>query len=141
MMGYPSMSMALFQGLLVALVLLTPWLMMAFATRLKTSGADVLLLLPIYPVFALLTLLVFLPFEGDWADMALGPVAVARPVLVGALAVLLGTLITQRRGLASRSAGEIAHQLGASLVIGAGWGLVWGLSGWFLNSLGMANNG
>ena len=142
MSGYPPIGFSLLQALIVSLVVLTPWLAMAFATRHRLSTGDALLLVPVYPVFALFTLLVFLPFEGHWADGAVfGPMEIGRALLIGATALLIGTLYTQRRGLANRSGGEIAHQLGASVLIGAGWGLVWVLAGWFLTSLGMANNG
>jgi hypothetical protein len=141
MIGYPSLHFVALQGLIVALVLLTPWLALAFGAKLKVTGADVALFVPVYPVFALVTVAIFLPFEGDWADMAFRPILTLRPIIVGGAAVVLGTVLTQWRNMSKRGISEVAHRLGAAFLIGALWGAVWGISGWALSSMGIAGNG
>jgi hypothetical protein len=140
-MGFPTIQFAILQGLFVALLMLTVPMAMAFGGRLKMSTGDLLLLIPIYPTFALLTVLVFLPFEGNWADMAFGPLGVLRALIVGGAVVVLGTLYTQRKTLMRRSGNEVAHRIGAAFLIGAGWGVTWSLSGWLLTSVGLMSNG
>jgi hypothetical protein len=141
MIGYPSLSFVALQGLLVALLLATPWLAMAFGGKLKVTGTDIALLVPVYPVFALVTIAIFLPFEGDWADMAFRPILTLRPMIVGGAAVVLGTVLTQWRNMSRRGLSEVVHRLGAALLIGGLWGAVWGVSGWALQLMGIAGNG
>jgi hypothetical protein len=141
MIGYPSLHFVVLQGLLVALLLATPWLALAFGQRLKVTGTDIALLVPVYPAFAIVTVAIFLPFEGDWADMAFRPILTLRPIIVGSAAVVLGTVLTQWRSMSSRGLSEAAHRLGAAFLIGALWGAVWGISGWALSSMGIAGNG
>ncbi len=88
MIGYPVACLALLQGLLTALALLAWPLWLAFGGRLRIGVSDVLLALATLPVFAMLTLVVFLPFEGDWADLAFGPFSAFHALLVGGVAVV-----------------------------------------------------
>jgi len=141
MMGYPPLYFVLLQGLVVALVLLTPPMVLAFGGRSKVTGGDILLLLPVLPIFAGGTAILFLPFEGDWADHAFAPVIAFRSLIVGGSLVVLGILITRWRGLLRLRPAQAGQMLAAGFAIGAIWGLMWGLSGWFLNSVGMASNG
>jgi len=140
-MGFPTIQFALLQALLCGLVMLTVPMAAAFGGRLKMSGTDLLLLIPIYPVFGLVTLIVFLPFEGNWADMAFGPLGTLRALIVGGLFLVLGTLYTQRHQLPKLGANAVAHRLGAVFLIGAVWGVVWSVSGWLLTYWGMTSNG
>lgn len=141
MSGYPALPVALLQGLLTAFVICTPPLVMAFGGRLKVSLWDIGLILLIYPWAALVTTCIFLPFEGDWADRAFGPLMLFRPLIVGGSVVLLGTVVTQWRGLSRLGPAQAMQRLGAGFAIGAIWGVLWGLSGWVLDLIGMANNG
>lgn len=141
MNGYPALSFALLQGLLTAALLCTPPLVLAFGGKLKLSVSDAVLMLLVLPGSALVTIIVFLPFEGDWADLTFGPLAPIRSLIAGGTIVLLGTVATQWRGLFARPPFEIAHRLGAVFLIGAVWGAAWTLAGWFLINIGMANNG
>ncbi|MCW3845823.1 hypothetical protein OF829_01120 [Sphingomonas sp. LB-2] len=140
-MGFPTIPFALLQGLLVAVLMLSVPMVMAFCGRLKMSGGDLLLLIPIYPALALLSVLVFLPFEGNWADVAFGPLGALRALIVGGLFLVLGTLVTQRHQLPKLDANGIVHRLSSVFVIGAVWGVVWSLSGWLLTCMGMMSNG
>jgi hypothetical protein len=141
MIGYPPLYLALLQGLLVALVLLTPPMVLAFGGKLKVTGGDVALLLLVIPVFAAGTAILFVPFEGDWADRAFAPIIAFRSLIVGGSLVVLGMLITRWRGLLRLRPAQGGQMLAAGFVIGALWGLTWGLSGWLLNSIGMTGNG
>ncbi|MES2444286.1 MAG: hypothetical protein V4574_15775 [Pseudomonadota bacterium] len=141
MTGYPPLAVALLQGLIAAFVVCVPPLALAFGGRLKVSVRDVVLMILVLPGGALVTTAVFLPFEGDWVDRAFGPLVLMRPLIVGGSIVLLGTIVTQWRNLVKRGPLEVAHRLGAVFVIGAVWGVLWGLAGWFLKLIGMANNG
>jgi len=140
-MGFPTIQFAVLQGLLVGLLMLTIPMLYAFTTRVKMSGGDWLLLIPVYPVFALVTLIVFLPFEGNWADMAFGPLGALRALIVGGAFMALGTLYTQRHQLPKLGANAIAHRLSAVFLVGAVWGVVWSVSGWLLTYWGMTSNG
>jgi hypothetical protein len=138
MTGFPSLPFALLQGLLTSLLMLTGPLLYAFGGKLKVRFSDVLLMLCTYPALALLSILVFYPFEGDWIEASLGPLVSLRTLLVGAVAMALGMAWTQRKGLARRSGSEAAVRIGTAFVIGALWGAVWGFSGWCLIQLGLA---
>lgn len=139
MMGFPALHIALLQALLVALLMLTIPMVAAFGGRLRMSGTDLLLLIPVYPAFAIVTFLVFWPFEANWGDTAFGPLGAVRGVIVGGAAVVLGTLYTQRHQLMKLHAGEVMHRLGAVFAVGAAWGLTWSLAGWLLTYWGMSN--
>jgi hypothetical protein len=140
-MGFPSIQFALLQGLLLAVLMLTIPMLYAFTARVKMSTGDLLLLIPIYPALAALSVLVFLPFEGNWADTAFGPVGMGRALIVGGLFLVLGTLITQRHQLPKLYASQVFHRLASVFVIGAVWGVVWSVSGWLLTLMGMTSNG
>ena len=141
MSGYPSLWLALLQGLIAGTVVCTPPLVLAFGGRLKVVAWDVAMIVAVFVWAALVTTAVFLPFEGDWADRAFGPLMLFRPLIVGGSIVVLGTVITQWRAFSRLGPGAAAQRLGAVFAVGAIWGVLWGLSGWFLNMIGMANNG
>ncbi|MEZ0244150.1 MAG: hypothetical protein ACAH11_12300 [Sphingomonas sp.] len=140
-MGFPTIQFALLQGLLLAVLMLSIPMIYAFTARVKMSTGDLLLLIPIYPTLAALSVLVFLPFEGNWADAAFGPVGTLRALIVGGLFLVLGTLITQRHQLPKLYTYQVMHRLASVFVIGAVWGVVWSVSGWLLTSMGMTSNG
>ena len=138
-MGFPTIQFALLQGLLLAVLMLTVPMLYAFTARVKMSTGDLLLL--IYPALAALSVLVFFPFEGKWADAAFGPIGALRTLIVGGLFLVLGTLITQRHQLPKLYTNQVVHRLASVFVIGAVWGVVWSLSGWLLTIMGMTSNG
>ncbi len=141
MIGYPPLSFALLQGLLTALVLLVWPLALAFGGKLKTRALDVLFALATIPVLAALTMLVFLPFEGDWADQAFGPLAAFHALIVGGAALVLGMTVTQWKPLARSGPTSMAYRLAAAFLIGAFWGVLWVVSGWVLQMLGVSSDG
>jgi len=141
MMGYPPPAFVLLQGLITALLLLAWPLGMAFGGRLRIRVLDVLLALLTPPTLALVTIIVFLPFEGDWADRAFGPLAAFHALLVGGAAVMLGMAVTQWKALARRGTTSLVYRLCAAFLIGAFWGVVWVFAGWVLQMLGMSSNG
>ena len=141
MIGFPPPEAVLMQGLLTSLLVLTVPLLMAFGQKLKVSGVDALLMIPIYPTFAALTILIFTPFEGEWGDMAFGPMGMLRSLSIGGIVVTLGTLYTQRREIVRMGAGGVSYRLGSVFVIGMVWGLVWLVSGMLLNWMGCVSNG
>jgi hypothetical protein len=140
-MGFPTFQFAILQGLLLAVLMVSVPMAYAFTARVKMSTGDLLLLIPIYPALAALSVLVFLPFEGSWADAAFGPLGTLRALIVGGLFLVLGTLITQRHQLPKLYANQVVHRLASVFVIGAVWGVMWSLSGWLLIYLGMTSNG
>lgn len=140
-MGFPAFHIALLQGLLVGVLMLTIPMLYAFGSRVKMSTGDLLLLVPIYPVFAIVTVLVFWPFEANWGDTAFGPLGAVRGVIVGGAAVVLGTVYTQRHQLAKLNANRVLERLAAVFVVGAVWGLMWSVAGWLLTYWGMTSNG
>jgi hypothetical protein len=137
MNGYPPLLLALLQGLIAGAAVCVPPLVVAFGGKLKVSAGDIVLMLLVFPMATVVTTAVFLPFEGDWADRAFGPLMLFRPLIVGGSVVLLGTVVTQWRSLSRLGPGEAAQRLGAAFAIGAIWGVLWGLSGWFLNLIGI----
>jgi hypothetical protein len=141
MNGYPPLLLALLQGLIAGAAVCVPPLIVAFGGRLKVSAGDIALMLLVFPMAAFVTTCVFLPFEGDWADRAFGPLMLFRPLIVGGSVVLLGTVVTQWRGLSRLGPAQAVQRLGAGFAIGAIWGVLWGLSGWFLNMIGVMSNG
>jgi hypothetical protein len=136
-----SILLLLLQGLITAALLVTPVFAVVFGGRLRTTPSDILLALAAYPVLALLTFLVFAPFEGEWADATFSVVDALRTLLVGALALGLGMAITQWKALATRPGSEAMVRLGAAFAGGALWGAVWCFSGWFLFLIGVATHG
>ena len=132
MSGYPSIGFALLQGLITAAVMIVPWMVIAFGGKLKVTGTDVVLILATFPALGIVTTIVFWPFEGDWVDVALGPLVPFRTLLVGGLALTLGMAITQGKRLAKRSSSEAVVRLGTAFLFGAVWGVVWGFAGWVL---------
>lgn len=141
MTGYPPLAFILLQGLVTALLLLAWPLAMAFGGRLRITLLDVLLASLTPPALAIVTIVVFLPFEGDWADRAFGPLAAFHALLVGGAAVTLGMAITQWKALARRGTSSLVYRLCAAFLIGAFWGVVWVFAGWVLQMLGMSGNG
>jgi hypothetical protein len=139
MMGFPAFHIALLQALLVAVMMLTIPMVGAFGGRIRMSGTDLLLLIPIYPAFAIVTFLVFWPFEANWGDTAFGPIGAWRGVIVGGAAVVLGTILTQRHQLSKLNANRVVGRLAAVFGVGAAWGLTWSLAGWLLKHWGMSN--
>ena len=135
--GYPSLPLALLQGLLTAFALLAPVLVYAFGFRLRISLVDALLILTAIVATAAGTTILFLPFEGDWVDQALGPMVALRTLMVGAVGLTLAMAIAQRRAIV-RGGSEAVVRLGAAFLLGAVWGSVWGFSGWVLTTAGMA---
>lgn len=135
--GYPSLSLALLQGLVTALALLAAPLAYAFGFRLRISLTDALLILTAIVATAVGTTILFLPFEGDWIDRALGPMVALRTLMVGAVGLTLAMAIAQRRAIV-RGGSEAVVRLGAAFLLGAVWGSVWGFSGWLLTTAGMA---
>lgn len=135
--GYPSLSLALLQGLLTALALLAAPLAYAFGFRLRVSLTDALLILTAIVATAVGTTILFLPFEGDWVDQALGPMVALRTLMVGAVGLTLAMAIAQRRAIV-RGGSEAVVRLGSAFLLGAVWGSVWGFSGWLLTTAGMA---
>lgn len=135
------MQFGILQALLVGVVMLTIPMLYAFGGRVKMSGGDLALLLPIFPVFIIVTMIVFMPFEGNWADTAFGKLGTLRGLMVGGAFLVLGTLYTQRHQLPKLGANAIAHRLGAVFLIGAVWGVLWTISGWLLTYWGMMSNG
>lgn len=140
-MGFPTFQFAILQGLLLAVLMLTVPMLYAFTARVKMSTGDLLLLIPIYPTLAALSILVFVPFEGNWADTVFGPLGMLRAAIVGGLFLVLGTLITQRHQLPKLFANQVLHRLASVFVIGMVWGVVWSLSGCLLTYWGMTSNG
>lgn len=139
MTGIPSFHVAVLQALLVAVLLLTIPMLYAFGGRLKMSSGDLLLLIPIYPVCALVTLVVFWPFEANWGDTAFGPLGPVRGLIVGGAALVLGTLWTHRHGLVKLGVSDAMFRLLWVFGVGAAWGLTWSAAGWLLNYWGMSN--
>jgi hypothetical protein len=141
MTGYPSLGFALLQGLITAVVMIAPWLIVSFGGKLKVTLADVLLMLCTFPALGITSVAVFWPFEGDWLGMVLGPFEPFRMLVIGGVALTLGMAITQRRKLVRRGGTEAVVRLGVAFLIGATWGAVWGFSGWCLANYGMTGNG
>jgi hypothetical protein len=141
MSGYPPLLLALLQGLIAGAAVCVPPLAMAFGGRLKVFASDAAMIVAVLLWGGLVTTAVFLPFEGDWADRAFGPLMLFRPLIVGGSVVLLGTVVTQWRGLSRLRPAQALQRLGVTFAIGAIWGVLWGLSGWFLDSIGMMSNG
>lgn len=137
MSGIPAFHLAAIQALLVAVLILTAPMAYAFGNRLKMDAGDVLLLLPVYPAFAALTLVVFWPFEANWGDTAFGPLGAVRGVIVGGAAMVLAAIVTQRHQLATLHGHGVAQRLAWIFGIGAIWGLTWSLAGWVLSFWGM----
>jgi hypothetical protein len=141
MIGYPSFAAALLQGLITAVVMILPWLIISFGGKLKVTAIEVPLILVTFPAFTIVTVAVFWPFEGEWLGMVLGPFEPFRMLVVGGIAVTVGMAITQRKGLTRRSSSEAVVRLGAAFLIGAVWGAVWGFSGSLLENYGMVGHG
>lgn len=138
MSGWPSLAHLLLQGLLTAVIVLVPaWIFVFGGGRLKTSGTEVLMALATFPILAAVSVLVFVAFEGKWADAPYTALDVARAMLVGALALSTGMAVTQWRQLARRPGSEAAIRVGATFLMGALWGLVWAFAGGFLQLIGV----
>lgn len=137
MNGIPAFHLAAVQSLLVAVIILTGPMVYAFGSRVKMDGGDMLLLVPIYPTFAALTLLLFWPFEANWGDTAFGPLGAVRGVIVGGAAVVLGTILTQRHQLMKLNADGAIRRLAWVFGVGAIWGLTWSMAGLVLTFWGM----
>jgi hypothetical protein len=129
MTGYPALSLALLQGLIAAAIACIPPLIMAFGGRLKIFASDMVMIVLAFLWATVVTTAAFFPFEGDWADAAFRPIIALRPI------------VTHWHGLLKIRPGDVAHRLGSVFVFGALWGALWALSGWFLDIVGIANNG
>lgn len=141
MTGYPALPLALLQGLIAAAIACIPPLVLAFGGRLKIFASDVVMMVLALLFAAVVTTAAFLPFEGDWADAAFRPIIALRPMIVGGAWLVLGMIVTHWHGLLKIRFGDVAHRLGSVFVFGALWGVLWSLSGWILDMIGMANNG
>jgi hypothetical protein len=141
MTGYPALSLALLQGLIAAAIAGVLPLGLAFGGRLKIFASDLVLMVVALIVGAIVTTAAFFPFEGDWADSAFGPIVALRPMIVGGAWLVLGMVVTHWHGLLRMRFAEVAHRLGSVFAFGALWGVLWSLSGWVLDMIGMANNG
>ena len=141
MSGYPSLGVALLQGMLAATLLLGPLWFLAFGQRLRFGLSDLGLALAAWGGLAIGTIALFWPFEGDWVIAVLGPLEDYRSLIVGGLALVVGTAALQRRTLAQRGREEALTRLGAVFLLGALWGTVWGFAGWCLHIIGMTHNG
>jgi hypothetical protein len=141
MTGYPALPLALLQGLIAAAIAGMLPLGLAFGGQLKIFASDVVLIVVALLVGTIVTTVAFLPFEGDWADTAFGQIVALRPMIVGGSWLVLAMIVTHWQGLLKIRPGEVAHRLVSVFAFGAAWGVLWALSGWFLDMVGIANNG
>lgn len=140
MTGYPTLGFVLLQGLVTAVLLIAPWMLYAFVGGPRVGFADLGMILVTFPALAIVSDATFWLFEGDWFAHLLGPLAALRTLLVGGIALTAAMAYGQRRAL-PRPASELVVRHGATFLIGAAWGAVWGFSGWFLGTIGVAGNG
>ena len=141
MTGYPALSLALLQGLIAAAIACVPPLILAFGGRLKIFASDAVMIVLTLLGATVVTTAAFFPFEGDWADTAFGPIVALRPMIVGGAWLVLGMVVTHWHGLVRMRPSDVAHRLGSVFVFGALWGVLWALSGWFLDVIGMVSDG